>query len=101
MGRRRSGARADRERRREAEGETGGEKEREASFRDQVCFASCADGCGVNGMWRCDVCGGWLDAGLGGDAVCCVWRCVVPWLVCVACCVCGRDFSENNTHSDP
>ena len=92
MGRRRSGARADRERRREAEGETGGEKEREASFRDQVCFASCADGCGVNGMWRSDVCGGWLDAGVGEDAVCCVWRCVVPWLFCVACCVCGRDF---------
>ena len=42
--------------RREAEGETGGEKEREASFRDQVCFASGADGCGVNGMWRSDVC---------------------------------------------
>ena len=67
--------------------------EREASFRDQVCFASCADGCGVNGMWRSDVCGGWLDAGVGEDAVCCVWRCVVPWLVCVALsCVCGRDF---------
>ena len=85
MGRRRSGARADRERRREAEGETGGE--RGIFQRSGMLCLVCGWMWSVNGMWRSDVCGGWLDAGLGEDAVCCVWRCVVPWLFCVACCV--------------